>query len=144
MLFRSWTSQKSHSWSCVNSLYEESCPGPVHTHRRDEDGTTRFMSRTELLKNRTMFLIGRIALDMEHWMIWRLHSQIKQMNRAKQTATVHGCSNDCLYLRPVPSEEFATEADVATLAQQVQVVAGLKCTETPRRFTHVQDRKNQT
>ena len=69
----SWTSQKSNSWKCVHSLYEESCPGPVRMHRKDEDGTTRFMSRTELLKNRTMFLIGRIALGMEHLMIWWLH-----------------------------------------------------------------------
>ena len=89
-------------------------------HRTDEDGTTRFMSRTSLLKNHTMFLIGRIALDMEHYMIWRLHSGIKKMNRAKPTATVHGCINDCLYLRPVPSAEFVTETDVEALAQQVQ------------------------
>ena len=91
-------------------------------HRQDEDGTTRFMSRTELLKNRTMFLIGRIALDMEHWMIWWLHFQIKKMNRAEQFATVHGCINDCLYLRPVPSGECVTETGVETLAQRVQVL----------------------
>ena len=44
------------------------------------------------------------------------------MGRAQQFAMAHGCTNDCLYLRPVPSEEFATEADVATLAQQVQIL----------------------
>ena len=55
-------------------------------------------------------------------MIWRLHSQIEKMNQAKQTATVHGCINDCLYLRPVPSGDFATDADVEMLAQQVQVL----------------------
>ena len=61
----SWTSQSHHSWQVVNSLYEESCPGP-HMWRPNTDGTRRLMTRTDMLTNRTMFLIGRIALDKEH------------------------------------------------------------------------------
>ena len=95
--------------------------------RRDEDGTKRFMSQTDLL-SRAMSLTGRVALDMECWMIWRLQSEVKEMNRTNQTATVHVCINDCLYLCPVPSAELVTETDVEMLAQQAQVVAGQGCT----------------
>ena len=28
-----WTGQRHYSWECVNALYEEHCPGPVHMRR---------------------------------------------------------------------------------------------------------------
>ena len=83
-------------------MYDESCPGPVHTWRPNTDGTRRLMTRTDTLTNRTMFLIGRIALDKEHLILWQLLYQLKQIPRAP---TVHGCINDCLYLRPVDETE---------------------------------------
>lgn len=98
----SWTSQHHHSWQVVNSLYEESCPGPVHMYRPNTDGTRRLMTRTDMLTNRTMFLIGRIALDKEHLHLWQLIFRLKQIPRAP---TLHGCINDCLYLRPVKENE---------------------------------------
>ena len=98
----SWTSQNHHSWQVVNSLYEESCPGPVHMYRPNTNGTRRLMTRTDMLTNRTMFLIGRIALDKEHLLLWQLLYRLKQIPRAP---TVHGCINDCLYLRPVEENE---------------------------------------
>ena len=98
----SWTSQSHHSWQVVNSLYDESCPGPVHKWRPNTDGTRRLMTRTDTLTTRTMFLIGRIALDKEHLIRWQLLYQLKQIPRAP---TVHGCINDCLYLRPVDETE---------------------------------------
>ena len=94
-----WTSQHHRSWECVNSQYEEHCPGPVHMWRRNTDGTKRLMTRTDMLTNRTMLLIGRIPLDMEHYLLWKLHYRLKQIPRAP---SVHGCINDCLYLRATP------------------------------------------
>ena len=57
------------------------------------------MTRTDMLTNRTMFLIGRIPLDMEHYLLWKLHYRLKQIPRAP---SAHGCINDCLYLRATP------------------------------------------
>ena len=108
----SWTSQTHHSWQVVNSLYEESCEGPVHMWRPNTDGTRRLMTRTDMLTNRTMFLIGRIALDKEHLHLWQLIFRLKQIPRAP---TVHGCVNDCLYLRPSEESEDELAGRVATL-----------------------------
>ena len=102
----SWTSQSHHSWQVVDSLYEESCSGPVHMYRPNANGTRRLMSRTDTLTNRTMFLIGRIALDKEHLLLWQLLYRLKQIPHAP---TVHGCVNDCFYLRPTDENEEELE-----------------------------------
>ena len=94
-----WTSRYHRSWECVNSLCEEHCPGPVHMWRRNTDGTKRFMTRTDMLTNRTMYLIGRIPLDIENLLMWKLHYRLKQIPRPP---LVHGCINDCLYLQATP------------------------------------------
>ena len=107
----SWTSQHHHSWEVVNSTYEESCSGPVHMWRPNTDGTRRLMTRTDTLTNRNMFLIGRIALDKEHLHLFQLIYQLKHMPR---TPTLHGCVNDCLYIRPVKETEEELAARVAT------------------------------
>ena len=60
-----WTQQHSYSWQCVNSEYVEDAPGLVHMWRANDDGSRRLMCRKETLSNRTMFLIGRAALDFE-------------------------------------------------------------------------------
>ena len=70
--------------------------------RPNADGTRRLMTRTDMLTNRTMFLIGRIALDKGHLLLWQLLYRLKQIPRAP---TVHGCINDCLYVRPVDETE---------------------------------------
>ena len=98
----SWTSQNHNSWQVVNSLYEESCPGPVHMWRPNSDGTRRLMTRTVMLTGRTMFSVGRIALDKEHLLIWELLYRLKHIPRAP---TVHGCTSDCLCLRLVDEHE---------------------------------------
>ena len=85
----------------------EGCPGPVHMWRPNTDvfgrpnteGTNRFMSRTDMLTNRTMYPIGRIPLDIEHLLRWRLHYRLKQIPRPP---SVHGCINDCLFLQAMP------------------------------------------
>jgi hypothetical protein len=62
----SWTSQHTYSWSVCNARYEEDAPAAVHMWRPNADGTRRLMMRNEVLTNKTMFPIGRIALDLEH------------------------------------------------------------------------------
>ena len=57
------------------------------------------MTRTDLLTNRTMFPIGRIALDIEHLLVWKLYYRLKELPRPP---SIHGCINDCLYLRATP------------------------------------------
>ena len=102
-----WTSQHHRSWECVSSQYEESCPGPVRMWRPNTDvfgrpntdGTNRFMSRTDMFTNRTTYLIGRIPLDIEHLLRWKLHYRLKQIPRPPP---VHGCINACLFLQAMP------------------------------------------
>ena len=87
--------------------------------RPNSDGTSRFMTRTDMLTNRNMFLIGRIALDKEHYVLWKLLCCLKQIPRAP---TVHRCTNDCLYLRPAPALEEEVDGMPAEdkLAKQVE------------------------
>ena len=68
------------------------------------------MTRTDTLTNRNMFLIGRIALDKEHLHLFQLINRLKQLPR---TPTLHGCVNDCLYIRPVEETEEELAARVA-------------------------------
>ena len=99
----SWTSQHSYSWKCVDSAYEEHAAGAVHMWRPNPNGTNHLMTRTETLCNRTMFLIGRIPLDVEHLLIWQLYKQLKSIPRAP---TIHGCINDCLFVKGAMQEEL--------------------------------------
>ena len=87
--------------------------------RPNSDGTSRFMTRTDMLTNRTMFLSGRIALDKEHLVLCKLLYCLK---RIPQAPTVHGCTNDCLYLRPAPALEEEVDGMPAEdkLAKQVE------------------------
>ena len=59
----SWTTQHHYSWKVQNSMYDEDCRGRVYMWRPNADNTRRLMCRSETLTNRTMFLIGRMALD---------------------------------------------------------------------------------
>ena len=111
-----WTSQDHYSWECVNALCEEHCPGPVHMRRPNSDGASRFMTRTDLLTNRTMFLIGR-ALDKEHLVLYKLLYSLKQIPRAP---TIHGCTNDCLYLSPAFEDEVDGMPAEDHLAKQIE------------------------
>ena len=85
--------------------------------RPNSDGTSRFMTRTDLLTNRTMFLIGRIALDKEHLVLYKLLYCLKQI---PQAPTIHGCTNDCLYLRPALEDEVDGMPAEDHLAKQIE------------------------
>ena len=99
-----WTSRHTYRWKVENSYTEEHATGPVHMWRPNHDGTTRWMSRTELLSNRTMYLIGRMPLDGEHHLIWRLYTNLKQ--ELPRPIKVHGCINDCLFLTGATQDEL--------------------------------------
>ena len=75
------------------------------------------MTRTDLLTNRTMFLIGRIALDKEHLVLYKLFYSLKQI---PQAPTIHGCTNDCLYLRPAVEDQVDGVLAEDHLAKQIE------------------------
>ena len=91
-------------------MYDEDCKGRVYMWRPNPDGTRRLMCRSETLTNRTMFLIGRMALDAEHLFVWKLH---KRMSTIFPAMRFHGCVKDCLFVTGVPNEdiEYALEND---------------------------------
>ena len=66
-----------------------------------------------------MFLIGRIAFDKEHLVLCKLLYCLQQI---PQAPTVHGCTNDCLYLRPALEEEVDGEPAEDQLAKRVEDV----------------------
>ena len=94
----SWTTQHHYSWKVQNSMYDEDCRGRVYMWRPNSDNTRRLMCRSETLTNRTMFLIGRMALDAEHVFVWQLH---RSMVARFPAMKFHGCINDCLFVTGV-------------------------------------------
>jgi len=100
-----WTQQHSYSWKCINSNYVEDAPGPVHMWRPNEDGSQRLMCRKGTLSNRTMFLIGRAALDYEQVLVWQMWIA---MTIAFPRMRVRGCINDCVLVTGVAEDEVET------------------------------------
>ena len=98
----SWTSQHSYSWSVCNARYEEDAPAAVHMWRPNADGSRRMMMRKEVLCNKTMFPIGRIALDLEHLRMFEMVQIIKDMD---VPPAIYGCINDCFMLDHITIEE---------------------------------------
>ena len=98
----SWTSQHTYSWKVCNARYEEDAPAAVHMWRPNDDGTRRLMMRDEVLTNKTMFPIGRIALDLEHL---RMFEMLQVLKKLPKPPSIHGCINDCFMLSGISSEE---------------------------------------
>ena len=61
----SWLTQHQYKWRVQNTDCRDDVEEKVHMWRPNEDGTERMMCRTEMLSNRTMCLIGLIALNKE-------------------------------------------------------------------------------
>jgi hypothetical protein len=98
----SWTSQHKYSWSVCNARYEEDAPAAVHMWRPNADGTRRLMMRDQVLGNKTMFPIGRIALDLEHL---RMFEMLQILQKMKIPPAIYGCINDCFILDKITTEE---------------------------------------
>ena len=98
----SWTSQHTYSRSVCNAKYEEDAPAPVRMWRPNTDGTRRLMMRSEVLTNKTMFPIGRIALDLEHL---RMFEMLQVFKKLPQQPSIHGCINDCFMLKGIGQED---------------------------------------
>jgi hypothetical protein len=60
------------------------------------------MMRSELLFNKTMFPIGRIALDLEHL---RLFEMLQIFKELPNQPTIHGCINDCFMVSGISRDE---------------------------------------
>ena len=84
-------------------MYDEDCDSRVYMWRPISDNTRRLMCRSETLTNRTMFLIGRMALDAEHCFVWQLH---RTMAARFPAMKFHGCINDCLFVTGVERKQI--------------------------------------
>ena len=98
----SWTAQPIHSWHVCNASYEEDAPAAVHMWRPHNDGTRRLMMRNELLTNKTMYPIGRIALDLEHL---RMFEMLQILRQLPTEVTIHGCINDCFKVTGIDEKD---------------------------------------
>ena len=93
----SWTTQHSYNWRCDNAKFEEDVSDSVCRLSTNIDGTMKLMSKTETLCNRTMFLIGRIPLDMEHGLMYKMRCLLRES--PLHTMRIHGAINDCFLVR---------------------------------------------
>jgi hypothetical protein len=85
-----------------NANYEEDAPAEIHMWRPNADGTRRLMMRDQVLGNKTMFPIGRIALDLEHLRMFEMLQIIRQL---PVPPAIYGCINDCFILDKFTKEE---------------------------------------
>ena len=77
----------------------DSVNGDVERIHTNSDGTMNIMSKKEMLSNRTMFLIGRIPLDVEHALMYKL--RVILFTAPFGAVKIHGCINDCLLVTPI-------------------------------------------
>ena len=63
------------------------------------------MMRNEVLTNKTMFPIGRIALDLEHLRMLEMLQVFKQLPSHMEPPSIHGCINDCFMVGGIGVEE---------------------------------------
>ena len=82
--------------------HEEDAPAAVHMWRPHHDGTWRLMMRNELLTNKTMYPIGRIALDLEHL---RMFEMLQILRQLPTEVTIHGCINDCFKVTGIDEKD---------------------------------------
>ena len=94
--------QRTYSWSVCNARYEEDAPDSVQMWRPNADGTKRLMMRNEILGNKTMFPIGRIALDSEHL---RRFEMLQIIMPLQNPPAIYGCINDCFIVDRITIEE---------------------------------------
>ena len=76
--------------------------------RPNDDGSRRLMCQKETLSNRTMFLIGRAALDYEHCLVWGMWTALQSIFLKVR---VHGCINDCILVDGVDEHELTALVD---------------------------------
>ena len=62
----SWLIQHRYTYDITDSTHSEDANKRLYSIRTIKDGTLRFASRKEDLTNRTIYLIGRQALNSEH------------------------------------------------------------------------------
>ena len=97
----SWCGQHTYTWNVCNSVHQEDADGPVHMWRPNEDGTTRWMTRKEILTNKTMYPIGSVALDLEHLHMFKM---LRVLQHLPTPPTIHGCINDCFFVSGITAK----------------------------------------
>ena len=92
----SWLSQHRYSYDIIDSTHSEDVKNKIYSLRTLKDGTTRFASRTEILTNRTMYLIGLQALNTEHSF---MGMAVYQTRTLPAQVKIKGAIVDCLLLK---------------------------------------------
>ncbi len=72
----SWLGRSVKTWSVVNSTCSGDAEGPIERTRENDDGTTAFYTSKHTVSNRSMFLIGLIALHKEHLLLAKVAAMI--------------------------------------------------------------------
>ena len=92
----SWLTQHKYAYDITDSTHSEDVNKRLYSIRTLKDGTMRFASRTEILTNRTMYLIGLQALNTEHkfmgWAVYKTKILPAQIQ-------IKGAIVDCLLLK---------------------------------------------
>ena len=73
----SWLTRRPRQWYISRSKCEEDAAGPVHEYRSLGAGVVQWMTQKETLSNKTMFLIGLIALNKEHLLMSQLYGRFR-------------------------------------------------------------------
>ena len=89
----SWLTQHKYSYAIVDSTHSSDAKRKLFTIQTLDDGALRFASRTEILTNRTMYLIGLQALNTVH--VW-LGKAVYMTRTIPAQVQIKGAIVDCL------------------------------------------------
>ena len=92
----SWLTQHRYAYDITDSTHSEDVNKKLYSFRTLKDGTTRFASRTEILTNRTMYLIGLQAINTEHK---RMGMVVYITRTLPAQIQIKGAIVDCLLLK---------------------------------------------
>jgi hypothetical protein len=84
----SWLSRRPRRWFVSESKCADDAGGPVHEYRALSEGVVQWMTHRETLSNRTMYLIGLIALNKEHLLMSQMYCRIHNSIHATPSTDV--------------------------------------------------------
>jgi hypothetical protein len=98
----SWLTQHKYAYDITDSTHSEDVNKKLHSFQTLHNGVKRFASRTEILTNRTMYLIGLQALNAEHVFMGKAVYQTRTLPAQIQ---IKGAIVDCLLLKCKSKED---------------------------------------
>ena len=139
----SWLTQHRYIYDITDSTHPQDVNKKLHSFRTLKDGTTRFASRTEILTNRTMYLIGLQAHNTEYkYMGWAVH----HTKTIPVQVQIKGAIVDCLLLKcnnkedeKILREEFARwlpHGDVFAKVKSIKDTTHIKLKERDVQIRH--------